>query len=116
VNWEEVNGPVECAAECQANDDCETGCCQQLSNGTKACAPAGYCDAGGAIPEEFCAKADECDFIEDEAACVRDMTACVDRLSSEQQLEWINRMSACGDPDSRTCDQYLNCWAGVPWC
>lgn len=116
-NWD-LLGPVECAQECTTNADCDSGCCVELTNGAHTCGPAGFCDAGGAVPEYLCHENVECGWSNDYTACTRAVTACVDNLSAADQHAWLQAMAACGAPDANACDTaYLDCWLNqVPWC
>lgn len=117
-NWD-LLGEVECAAQCETNADCDTGCCVELSNGQHTCGPAGFCDAGGALPEYVCNERLECGEIASYNQCVASITACVGDLSNDQQRQWMDAMYECGDPqDDNSCDSYYTyCWLNyVPWC
>lgn len=119
ANWD-LLGPVECAAECETSDDCpDSGCCVALSNGHHTCGPAGFCDAGGALPEYVCNERFECGEISNRNSCIDSMTQCVGNLTDDQQLQWINAMNNCGEAaNDGTCDSYYTyCWLNyVPWC
>jgi hypothetical protein len=117
VDWD-ILGPTECASECAANSDCDTGCCVELTNGQHACAPEGACDAGGVTPEYLCQELVACDVTNNYNGCVDSITTCVGNLTQDQQRSWLNAMQECGSPGDASCsDGYVYCWANyVPWC
>lgn len=117
ADWD-ILGPVECAAECEVDADCDSGCCVELSNGQSACGPAELCEAGGAVPRYLCHEMVQCGVVNDEDDCTLQIRDCVEDLTDSQERDWLEAMGACGAPDENACDSYyVDCWRyQVPWC
>jgi hypothetical protein len=103
-NW----GGTVCAAECDAHEDCGTGCCDR-----GVCAPEEFCGSGGIVPEALCEVRDICDWWEG-GGCVDAVEGCLANLTEDQVRIWTEEMARCFE--QTTCSGFDACYWEVPWC
>jgi hypothetical protein len=115
VNFEEFG--AYCAARCNQDSDCVSGCCAPLEGGGGTCAFEEFCDIGGAYPERTCTQFLACGLWDgSQADCEAAVESCLGGLSGSQYQQWWNGISACWDANQFDCNGFYQCWLNVPYC